>query len=594
MAFHRLVAPTYFGGLPAGYDYINNPALNGDVGVPAGVDGKKATGPNEGSYFATTTEPANSTNQNRPNSALAENCDELDDILRTSRPLPAFAAYTAGAAESQRQLAGLDVFVGRSGVTVTQEERERLIQVVNATTLAPILDASGVPITVNDIRDSGDAANVIGTEASGFHTGAIAVFSANIPNTTNYRLLYLARGTVADESDPADATGDMGYVTQLILEAVKQPFVPANSSWADVSQLASTSVQEAIDEVVDALAATTGSSGSNKVGVSAITSAITGGLTTVATTVQAWQQAVADQMPSLGSSPTWTGSHTFSGTTPVTFSTATDHITGPAGSALILRAGHTDGVQSWGPGGQEELRVGDDFVGFGPNGANLSVTPDFMNLTPGGGNNPFSIRHIQNTGTGTEVAGDFQVQPQQGRNVGAGDNNDGGYFLIVPQGPGTGGNVGTGKIGGWGVDTPDILDHDGDDLGPCGERSFVLSNQVDDGETIADWYTSPFGILLARQQETVEITIIANDRPENGSSPSVAKYVTAWNRDAATGMFSGSVQQVWTHNDNGEQPQTLTASGTATLPRIDIARTSTTGNIQITAFIRVMRATVAD
>lgn len=53
MGFHRLTTPSYFGGLPAGYDRINTPSdpSVGGTGVPALTSAKKSGGPNDGTYF---------------------------------------------------------------------------------------------------------------------------------------------------------------------------------------------------------------------------------------------------------------------------------------------------------------------------------------------------------------------------------------------------------------------------------------------------------------------------------------------------------------------------------------------------------------
>jgi len=75
MGFHRLTVPTYTGGLPPGYDLINSGA--------APADGAKVGGPNAGTYFHAFGEDALAIYFNRPARALAENCDYLDDELRS-------------------------------------------------------------------------------------------------------------------------------------------------------------------------------------------------------------------------------------------------------------------------------------------------------------------------------------------------------------------------------------------------------------------------------------------------------------------------------------------------------------------------------
>ena len=53
MPFHRLSTPTYFvsvGNLPVGYDYINNPGVDGTSGsgAAASADSQKSGGANDG------------------------------------------------------------------------------------------------------------------------------------------------------------------------------------------------------------------------------------------------------------------------------------------------------------------------------------------------------------------------------------------------------------------------------------------------------------------------------------------------------------------------------------------------------------------
>ena len=75
--FHRLTVPTYFGGLPSNFDYINNAG----AGIPALADGQRADGINQGTYFVAFTDDGTSKNVNRPAMALAQNTDFIDNIL---------------------------------------------------------------------------------------------------------------------------------------------------------------------------------------------------------------------------------------------------------------------------------------------------------------------------------------------------------------------------------------------------------------------------------------------------------------------------------------------------------------------------------
>lgn len=177
MGFHRLATPTYLGGLPAGFDYVNN-AISG---TPAPADGVKGTGTNAGTYFIAFGEDATSSNSNRANAALAENCDYLDDVV--SGQFAKLSEYTAtpGAPTTSYQLSGFTMFVGTTSYIDNQKFRDLLVKVLDADGNERIDAATGEKITVTEIRESTNASNVIGTEASGFHTAPWIHFSSAIP-----------------------------------------------------------------------------------------------------------------------------------------------------------------------------------------------------------------------------------------------------------------------------------------------------------------------------------------------------------------------------------------------------------------------------
>src|ERR1700735_944084 len=111
MPFHRLTVPSYFGGLPAGYDYANNAVS----GTPANADGAKVGGPNAGTYFIGFGEDATSADANRPAQALAPNTDFLDDLTRRDRALPVRSSDGTGAPTSSLTLVGPGIFMGLVG-----------------------------------------------------------------------------------------------------------------------------------------------------------------------------------------------------------------------------------------------------------------------------------------------------------------------------------------------------------------------------------------------------------------------------------------------------------------------------------------------
>lgn len=194
MAFHRLATPTYFGGLPSGYDYINNPSANGDAGVPAFADNKKASGVNAGSYWVTFGEDGTSNDVNRGFKALSENTDTLDNLMRRDLALTARTAdVTAGSAVNSVVIAG-QVFVGTSGVSNTQDQRDQLISVLDSNDNELLVGSTKIQASL--IHD-GSSVNVVGTQTSGFFSSPTVNFNVAIPSGTTYRLYYGFRGNLA-------------------------------------------------------------------------------------------------------------------------------------------------------------------------------------------------------------------------------------------------------------------------------------------------------------------------------------------------------------------------------------------------------------
>src|SRR5579862_2419668 len=96
MPFHRLTVPSYNGGLPAGYDYVNNAVS----GTPAPANGVLVAGPNTGSYFIGFGDDGTSANANRPNMALAQNTDYLDNLLHQDIAVPAVSSTITSAGDT--------------------------------------------------------------------------------------------------------------------------------------------------------------------------------------------------------------------------------------------------------------------------------------------------------------------------------------------------------------------------------------------------------------------------------------------------------------------------------------------------------------
>lgn len=208
MAFHRLTVPTYFGGLPAGYDYINN-ALSG---TPAPADGAKVGGTNAGTYFDAFQEDATSSNANRGNKALAQNCDLIDDWFNASVAAATEMAYSATGGETYIDITD-DVFMGKFGTANTQDERNQLILLLDAATGNIATNTQGQAIRANVIGTLGGSSRV-GLEATGFYTDPRVSFTSSLFAAASYRLLYLKRSSLKQIAET-----DIGSFTRYLLRS---------------------------------------------------------------------------------------------------------------------------------------------------------------------------------------------------------------------------------------------------------------------------------------------------------------------------------------------------------------------------------------
>jgi len=214
--FHRLVPPTYLGGVPATHDEINNATS----GIPALADVVKGTGPNAGSYFIAFGEDGTSSDGNRAHAALASNTDYLDDVANSEVPIVTNVDGVApGGGLASLALTG-DVFVGKSGTANNQDERDRLIKVVDSVTGNDVIDASGVTVKASLIHD-GSSTNQVGVPASGFYTAPTVNFTPNIPASTSYRIFYARRSSFRDIS--RDKVGLDAFTRQVIRGAHQVP-----------------------------------------------------------------------------------------------------------------------------------------------------------------------------------------------------------------------------------------------------------------------------------------------------------------------------------------------------------------------------------
>lgn len=236
MAFHRLGVPTYFGGLPAGYDYVNN-ALSG---TPAMFDGAKANGPNIGTYFVAFGEDGTSKDENRPHQALSENTDFLDDLLHRDLAVPkkTVDAVAGVGGVSSIVLAG-PVFVGEAGTPNTAAGIRTFLQLVDE----------------NDSEIFDGISECVVSSITGAAPGAVwsagditLTVTPDIPENTNYRVYYSTRG-----SNAGILPGDLVTRRRLFSRYSGGP------AWADGTTNPATAISYQLDKIVADLAALTGS-----------------------------------------------------------------------------------------------------------------------------------------------------------------------------------------------------------------------------------------------------------------------------------------------------------------------------------------------
>jgi hypothetical protein len=187
MLFHRLQVPSYFGGLPSGYDYVNNAT----AGTPAFADTQKVGGPNAGTYFIGFGEDATSADANRPALALAQNTDYLDNLMRRDIALPVRSSDATGAPTSTIVVTGPGVFMGLTGAALKD-----LFHFTD--TNDEDLDVAGTKVFVASAVDSGSVA-----VGGGFSAGNVTLtLNIPIPSGQAYRFYYGQRTNWA--TFPAD------------------------------------------------------------------------------------------------------------------------------------------------------------------------------------------------------------------------------------------------------------------------------------------------------------------------------------------------------------------------------------------------------
>ena len=199
--FHRFKDPSYglfagesFPGSPGGtgtigghqYDRINVVSEGSGAGGSANADVQKVGGVNEYTYFTAFGEDGSSLHVNRAIRAVGENCDVLDDALRTNIPKRAYVSKSGGT--SGIAMTGLDVFVSDSGSTPASD----LVYIVDSSTGRQVFNGT-TAITVSDIDDGTPGNSVIGNT---WYTAPTLRLSSALPAGT-FRVYYGARTSSA-------------------------------------------------------------------------------------------------------------------------------------------------------------------------------------------------------------------------------------------------------------------------------------------------------------------------------------------------------------------------------------------------------------
>lgn len=247
MSFFRYEVPTYHGGLPAGYAYINNRV----AGTPALVDGVLAAGPHAGSYFIGYGEDARSAATNRGLATLAKNTDHLDDLLhRDTAVLQRIEGTAVGPVNSVTL--PVETFVGDVGVPNT---------VAGILTFIRITDDQD-----NDLSNSAGARVVVSAIAGaapgdGFSTASVtATISPAIPDGANYRIYYATRADAGEL--PPDVhvrfrlpAGQTPYNTQTVLRGLHGNNLAWNAGWTStIYDLALSGINERYSRATAAVA----------------------------------------------------------------------------------------------------------------------------------------------------------------------------------------------------------------------------------------------------------------------------------------------------------------------------------------------------
>lgn len=231
MGFHRFNPPSYFGGLPGGYNYLNNAV----AGTPALVSGVLAGGPNVGSFFVGYEDDGTSANANRPHAALGENTDLLDDLFHADLAIPTSSSLITSAGDTSFA-AGNNVFVGISGTPNTP---------AGILTFAKIVDSNGNEVVVESTGAVCQVASITGGTVGGVFAAGPVTFTISpaIPSGVQYRIIYAQRKNLA--TLPVDAFTNLAirYFEELPTAFLDFRRQAARMSGANIASLVGTNIE---------------------------------------------------------------------------------------------------------------------------------------------------------------------------------------------------------------------------------------------------------------------------------------------------------------------------------------------------------------
>lgn len=257
MSFHRLVSPTYIGGLPAGYDLLN---AGGAI-----VDPEVVSGLTSPTYFVVFGEDGRSGAVNRGHSALAQNTDIIDDFLHGDQAVLTSQDFAASTAAILTATATVPVFVGPPGTANTQAGLEPYFHVTDQQN--------------NDIVDVSSNVQVVVTGAS---TGVGTFSVSNVTLTLNITPSIPYRVWFGKRSSLVEMTRD-GFVRSNIWSIERTP-ASLTQYKNNISSVAAGKGAELV--------------GLNTTGFTSATQSLVtgGGIGTTPTTVKAALQAINDRL----------------------------------------------------------------------------------------------------------------------------------------------------------------------------------------------------------------------------------------------------------------------------------------------------------